>query len=88
MKVEAYRDLIDDVLRMTRDFHACANDDERLQWATRAGKLRLLAWSMEGEAGRATAADKAKMQRAKDALGIVYHSVEHLIIGDRQILGF
>jgi hypothetical protein len=87
MKVHEYRDLIDEVLRMASDLKACVNDEERALWTKRAERLRLRAWSLEGTAGRATAADKARMQRAKDTLDVAFQSVIHLVIGDRQLLG-
>jgi protein-arginine kinase len=70
MKVNEYRDLIDELNNRASSLNACVNDEER---------LRLQAWAVEGTCSRATAADKAKMDRARKALDAAYDSVIHLI---------
>lgn len=79
MRVEAYRELIDSVNAMVRDFHACVNDAELAAWAKRAAKLRLESWAVEGACSRRTSRDAKNMQSARDRLAIAFHSVEHLV---------
>lgn len=87
MTVSEYRDMADELLRKAADLKSCVNDAERSAWIPYAERLRLQAWSVEDACKRATAADKAKMQRARAALDAAYDSVVHLVLGDRRPLG-
>jgi hypothetical protein len=79
MKVNEYRDLIDELNNRASSLNACVNDEERSAWIPYTERLRLQAWAVEGTCSRATAADKAKMDRARKALDAAYDSVIHLI---------
>lgn len=85
MKTAEYRDLTDHVFSMASDLSACVNDDERSKWVVRAERVRLEAWAATCD--RASADDKAKMERARKALTAAFDSVVHLVFGDRKILG-
>lgn len=79
MTVNEYRDLIDELNSKASSLKSCVDDDERSAWIPYAERLRLHAWSVDGTCIRATAADKAKMDKARKALDAAYDSVIHLI---------
>jgi hypothetical protein len=78
LSVEEYRDLIDDVWRLGTDYHACVNDQERINWLPYAEKVRLeLSTAV---CGRAKEYDREKAKRASARLGDYIHEV-HAIKG-------
>ena len=87
MHVQEYRDMIDSVMTMASDLKSCVGDEEKIAWGKRAEKLRLTAWSIKGTAKRSTDRDEARMVRAMQLLDEAFHSVEHLLLGDRKLLG-
>lgn len=87
MKVSEYRDLANHAFSMARDLSACVTDGERANWARRAETLRWELWQLDGTCKRASADDKATMQRAKEALNAAFDKVSHLILPEMKFFG-
>jgi hypothetical protein len=79
MTVQEYRDLIDELNAKASALKSCVSDEERAAWIPYAERLRLHAWSVADACKRATATDRAKMDRARKALDAAFDSVSHLI---------
>lgn len=88
MKLCDFRDLIDEVCRMSSDLTCCVNDAQRAAWAKRAEKLRWRVWCAGDPPKKANERDRQRFARSVSRLDAEVSTNLPLVFeDDKSVLG-